>query len=132
MCALSALVMIEVNCAIDESMLVIGMELKTRNCCSVCSMNDGQFALLQFVCVTQCGVGGKRERVVIMIRRWSEGSVRTVRHVLFCSSVGEKRLYLRRMCGSVPGVGCECIVLCCLGWSMLLNCVLMCLPLVLF
>ena len=36
----------ELNFAIDVSMLVIGMELKTRSCCSVCSMNDGQFALL--------------------------------------------------------------------------------------
>ena len=26
-----------------------------------------------------------------------------------------RRLCLGRMCGSVPGVGCECIVLCCLG-----------------
>ena len=26
--------------------LVIGMELKMRNCCFVYSMNDGQFALL--------------------------------------------------------------------------------------
>ena len=45
MCALSVLVM-ELKCAIDVSMLVIGMELKTRNCCSVCSMSDVQFALL--------------------------------------------------------------------------------------
>ena len=46
MCVLSALVMTELNYAIDVSMLVIGMELKKRNCCYVCSMNDGQFALL--------------------------------------------------------------------------------------
>ena len=46
MCAMSALVMTELNCAIDVSMLVIGMELKMRNCCSVFSMNDGQFAFL--------------------------------------------------------------------------------------
>ena len=46
MCALSALVMTGLKCAIDVSMLVIEMELKTRNCCSVSSMNDGQFALL--------------------------------------------------------------------------------------
>ena len=46
MCALSALVMTELKCATDVSMLVIGMELKMRNCYSVCSMNDGQFALL--------------------------------------------------------------------------------------
>ena len=46
MCALAALVMPELNCAIDVSMFVIGIDLKTRNCCSVYSMNDGQFALL--------------------------------------------------------------------------------------
>ena len=92
MCALSALVMTELNCAIDVSILVIGMELKMRNCCSVCSMNDGQFALLQFVCVIRCGVGVRRVRVVIMIGRWSEGSVCTVRHVVFCSSVGEQKV----------------------------------------
>ena len=45
-CALSVLVMTEFNCAIDVSMLVIGMELKMRNCCSVYSMNDVQFVLL--------------------------------------------------------------------------------------
>ena len=28
-----------------------------------------------------------------------------------------RKLCLGRMCGSVPGVGCECIVLCCLGWA---------------
>ena len=28
--------------------------------------------------------------VVIMIGRWSEGSVWTVRHVVFCSTVGEQ------------------------------------------
>ena len=50
MCALSALVMMELQCAIEVSMFVIGMKLKTRNCCSVCSMNDGQFAVLQFMC----------------------------------------------------------------------------------
>ena len=31
MCALSSLVMMELNCAIDVSMFVIGMELNTRN-----------------------------------------------------------------------------------------------------
>ena len=41
MCALSALVMMELKCAIVVSVLIIGMELKARNCCSVCSMNDG-------------------------------------------------------------------------------------------
>ena len=68
MCALSALVMTELKWAIDVSMLAIGMEMKTRNC-PVCSMNDGQFAFLQFVCVIRCGVGVKRVRVVIMIGR---------------------------------------------------------------
>ena len=76
--------MTELKCAIDVCMLVIGMELKTRNCCSVCSMNYGQFALLYFVCV-------RRVRVVVMIGRWSERSVCTVRHVVFCSSVGEQK-----------------------------------------
>ena len=75
MSALSALVMTELNCAIDVSMLVIGMELKTRNWCSVCSMNDGQFVRLYFVCVIRCDVGVRHVRVVIMIGRWSEGSV---------------------------------------------------------
>ena len=46
MCALSELMMTELNCAIDVSMFVIGMELTTRNCCPDCSLNDGQFALL--------------------------------------------------------------------------------------
>ena len=46
MCALSALVMTELDFAIDVSMLVIGMELTTGNCRSICSMNDGRFALL--------------------------------------------------------------------------------------
>ena len=69
MSALSALVMTELKCAIDVSMLIIGMELKTRNCCSVCSMNDGQFALLKFVFVIRCGVGARRVCVAIMIER---------------------------------------------------------------
>ena len=34
MCAMSVLVMTELKCAVVESMLVIGMELKARNCCS--------------------------------------------------------------------------------------------------
>ena len=46
MCALSALVMMELKCAIVVSMLVIGMKLRIRNCCSVCSVKDGQFARL--------------------------------------------------------------------------------------
>ena len=37
------------------------------------------------------GVGVRRVRV-IMIGRWSEGSVCTVRHVVFCSSVGEQKV----------------------------------------
>ena len=57
MCVLSALVMTKLKCAIVVSMLVFGMELKASNCCSVCSMNDGQFALLQFTCLIWCGVG---------------------------------------------------------------------------
>ena len=31
-------------------------------------------------------------RVVVMIERWSEGSVCAVRHVVFCSSVGEQKV----------------------------------------
>ena len=72
-------------------MLVIEMEWKTRNCCPVCSMNDSQFALLQFVYVIRCGVGVRHVRV-IMIRRRSEESVCTVCHVVFCSSVGEQKV----------------------------------------
>ena len=49
-------------------------------------MNDGQF-----VCVIRCGVGVRRVYVII-IGRWSEGSVCTVRHVVFCSSVGELKV----------------------------------------
>ena len=41
-----------------------------------------------------------------------------------------RKLGLYRMCGSVPGVGCECIVL--LFRMDMLNCELMCIPLVLF
>ena len=92
MCALFALVMTELKCAGVVSMLVIGMELKTRTCCSVCSMNDGQCALLLFVCVIRCGAGVRRVHVVIMIGRWSEGSVCTVCRVVFCSSVGEQKV----------------------------------------
>ena len=96
-------------------MLVIGMELKVRNCGSVCSMNVGQFAIWSFNFI-RCGVGVRHVGVVLMIGRWSEGSVCTVHHVVFCSNVGEQKSCLGRMCGSVHGVGCECIVLCCLGW----------------
>ena len=42
--------------------------------------------------VIQCGVGVRRVRVVIMIGRWSAGSVCTVRHVVFCFSVGEQKV----------------------------------------
>ena len=43
------------------------------------------------MCVIRCGVGVRRVHVV-MIGRWSEVSVRTVRHVVFCSSVGEQKV----------------------------------------
>ena len=81
--------MTKLKLAIDVSMLAIGMELKERNCCSVCSMNDGQFVIFQCVFVIRCGVGVRR---VIMIRRWSEGNVCTVRHRVFCFSVGEQKV----------------------------------------
>ena len=44
------------------------------------------------MCVIQCGVSIQRVRVVIMIGRWSEGSMCTVCHVVFCSSVGEQKV----------------------------------------
>ena len=44
------------------------------------------------MCVIQCGVGVRHVRIVIMIGRWSEGSVCTVRHVVFCSSDGEQKV----------------------------------------
>ena len=44
------------------------------------------------MCVIRCGVGVRHVRVVIMIGRWSEGSVCTLRHVVFCSSVGEQKV----------------------------------------
>ena len=40
----------------------------------------------------RCGVGVRRVCVVIMTGRWSEGSVWTVRHVVFCSTVGEQKV----------------------------------------
>ena len=49
--------MMELKCAIVVFILVIRMDLKANNRCSVCSMNDGQFSLLLFVCVFQCGMG---------------------------------------------------------------------------
>ena len=49
-----------------------------------------------YVCVIRCGVGVRLVRVVIMILikvfLIYEGSVRTVRHVLFCSSFGEQKV----------------------------------------
>ena len=60
-------------------------------------------------------MGVRSVRVVIMIGRWSEGSVCTVRHVVFCLVLENKRLCLGRMCDSVPVVGYECTVLCCSG-----------------
>ena len=44
------------------------------------------------MCIIQCGVGVRRVCVVIMIWRWSEGSVCTVRHVVFCFSVREQKV----------------------------------------
>ena len=40
-------------------------------------------------------MGVRRVHVVIMIGRWSEGSVWTVRHVVFCSTVGEQKVMSR-------------------------------------
>ena len=37
-------------------------------------------------------VGVRRARVAIIIGRWSEGSVCSVRHAEFCSSVGEQNV----------------------------------------
>ena len=34
----------------------------------------------------------------------------------FCSNDGEQKVMSGEDCGSVPGVGCECFILCCLGW----------------
>ena len=46
-------------------------------------------------------MGVRRVRVVfIMIGRWSEGSVCTVRHVDFVLVLENRRLCLGRMCGS--------------------------------
>ena len=44
------------------------------------------------MCVIQCGVCVRRVRVVIMIGRWSEGSVCTVRDVVFYSSVRKQKI----------------------------------------
>ena len=44
------------------------------------------------MCVIRCGVGVRRVHIFIMIGRWSEGSVCTVLHVVFCSSVGEQKV----------------------------------------
>ena len=43
------------------------------------------------MCVIHCGVGVRCVLVIIMIGRWPEGSVCTVRHVVFCSSVGDQK-----------------------------------------
>ena len=40
-------------------------------------------------------MGVRDVRVVIMIGRWSDGSVWTVRHVIFCSNVGEQKVISR-------------------------------------
>ena len=70
--------------------------------------------------------------VVIMIVRWSAGSVCTVRHVVFCSSVREQKV----MSGGDMWycAWCEMWVYCSVLFrmDMLLNYVLMCVPLVLF
>ena len=44
------------------------------------------------LCVICCGVGVRHVHVVIMFGRWSEGSVCTVCHVVFCPSVGEQKV----------------------------------------
>ena len=44
------------------------------------------------MCVFRSVVGVRRVRVVIIIRRWSELSVYTVRHVVYCSSFGEQKV----------------------------------------
>ena len=44
------------------------------------------------MCVIRCGVGVRHVHVVIMIGRWSQGSVCTVHHMVFCSSVGEQKV----------------------------------------
>ena len=44
------------------------------------------------MCVVRYCVGVRHVRVVSMIGRWSEGSVCTVCHVVFYSSVGEQNV----------------------------------------
>ena len=44
------------------------------------------------MCVIQCGVGDRRVCVVIMIGRWSEGSVCTVLDVIYSSRVREQKV----------------------------------------
>ena len=44
------------------------------------------------MCVIRCGVGVRHVHIVIMIERWSEGSVCTVHHMVFRSSVGEQKI----------------------------------------
>ena len=67
------------------------------------------------MCVIRCGVGVRRVGV-IMIGRWSE-EVCALIAMYFVLVLENRRLCLGRMCSSVTGVGCECIVLCCLGWT---------------
>ena len=51
--------------------------------------------------------------------------------LVFVLVLENRKLCLGRMCGSVPGVGCECIVCSVLfRMDILLNCMLMCVPLV--
>ena len=95
-------VMMELKCAIVVTILVIGMELPARNCCYVCFLNDSQFAPCG-LCVLLIYQGGQREGCGLF-SMWC-----------FVPMLESKRLCLERMCDIVPGVGCECIVLCCLG-----------------
>ena len=55
-------------------------------------------------------------RVVIVIV-WSEGMCVLFAMWCFVLMLENRRLCLGKMCGSVPGVGCECIVQCGLGWT---------------
>ena len=64
-----------------------------------------------------CGVGVKSVRVVIMIGRWSEGVCLLFALWYFLLALDSRKLCLERMYGIVPGVGNECIVWCCLGWT---------------
>ena len=58
------------------------------------------------VCVLLlCLEGGQRE-VYGLFAMW-----------YFVLVLENRKLSVGMMCGSVPGVGCECIVLCSLGWT---------------